>query len=141
VALHAIAGWGAAPGLAQVSNVTTTQSTTSSSSVESPPSCAEIGTSRVVETITLTTHAGPMCIGIGNRDVANPTPVCGDVTQAPPPSDPGFGTTHIVPFGSTTTNFNTHTETIQCVAPVPALPLPLLVGLGGALTGLGLWRV
>ena len=142
VALHAIAGWGAASGLAQpVSNVTTTTSTTSRTSFESPPACTTVGTARQVQTVTFTDLAGPACIGIGNRDIANPAPACGGAPPAAAPVDPGFGTPFIVPFGSTNTNVNTQTETIQCVAAVPALPVPLFVGLGGALAGLGLWRM
>lgn len=142
VALHVIAGWGAATGSAQpVSNTTTTVSSTSSTSFESPPACTSVGASRQVQTVTFTVTGGPACIGIGNRDIANPAPACAGFQPAAPPVHPAFGTVYLVPPGSVNSNANTHTETIGCVAAVPALPVPLFVGLGGALAGLGLWRM
>ena len=139
--LHAVAGWGALPGRAQANNTLTT-STTSASGFESPPACTVIGSTRDVETVTFTLSVGPACIGIGNRDIANPSPDCPTepppgFPPAPPPVDPGFGTTHLVPFGTTNTNVNTHTLTLTCVAPTPALPWPWLIGLGAGLLGAG----
>lgn len=140
VALHAVAGWGVAPGFAQgVPNSTHTESTTSTTSFESPPDCSVIGSSRQVQTITTALTVGPGCIGIGNRDLANPAPDCQGLPPAAAPVDPGFGTVALVPFGSSNLNVNVHTETIQCIAAVPVLPWPALLGLGGALGGLGLW--
>jgi len=140
LALHALGGIGAVVGLAQPpTNGTVTQSTTSSTSFESPPACSVVGSSRQVQTLTPRLSVGPECIGIGNRDLVNPAPACGGLPPAAPPLDPGRGTVFLVPFGQSNTNFNLHTETVQCVAAVPALPLPLFLGLGGALAGLGLW--
>jgi hypothetical protein len=136
LALHALADWGALPGRAQ-SNVTTTESTTTATGFESPPACSVIGSTREVQTVTLTNRAGPECIGIGNRDVPNPSPACGGLVPAPPPVDPSFGVPYLVPFGTTNTNFNTHTLTLTCVAPTPALPWPWLAGLGAGLLGTG----
>lgn len=138
--LHAIADWGVTPGFAQGGqNGTTTESTTSSTSFESPPDCSVIGSSRQVQTLTFQLSVGPRCIGIGDRDIANPSPDCQGLTPEAPPVDPDFGTVFLVPFGTSNTNANLHTETIQCIAAVPVLPWPALLGLGGALGGLGLW--
>jgi len=136
LALHAVAGWGAATGFAQgTTNTSITESSTTSTSFESPPACSVVGASRQVETVTLQVTVGPGCIGIGNRDVVNPAPDCGGLPPANP--DPSRGTPFLVTFGNSNVNANTHTETIQCVAAVPALPWPALLGLGGALSGLG----
>ena len=132
--LHALGGWGGVSGAAQ-SNTTFTESSTSASGFESPPACSEIGSTRQVETLTLTVTVGPGCIGVGNRDVPNPSPACGGLPPAEP--DPAFGTTFLVPFGVTNNNINTHTLTLTCVAPTPALPWPWLVGLGAGVLGAG----
>jgi hypothetical protein len=137
--LHAAAGWGGVPGLAQ-SNTTITESTTTSSGFESPPACSVIGSTRQVQTVELNVAVGPACIGIGNRDIPNPSPNC---PTEPPPGfppglpDPGFGTVHLVTFGNSNQNFNTHTLTLTCVAPTPALPWPWLIGLGAGVLGAG----
>jgi hypothetical protein len=137
--LHGVAGWGSLVALAQGS-VTFTSSFTTSSSFESPPACT-VGSSRTVETATVQQTLGPLCIGIGNRDVVNPSPACAGVPAAAAPSDPFHGTVFLNLAGTTNFNDNTNTETIQCVAAVPALPWPALLGLGGILSGLGVWRV
>ena len=136
LALHAIAGWGALPGRAQ-NNSTTTESTTSATGFESPPACTVIGSTRQVETITPTLTVGPGCIGIGNRDVPNPSPACEGLPPAAPPVDPAFGTTFLVPFGISNLNINVDTLTLTCVAPTPALPWPWLLGLGAGVLGAG----
>lgn len=137
VLLHVVAGWWAEPGFAQSTNTTFTTSTTSSSSFESPPACTVIGSSRTVETVTLQFQIGPGCIGVGNRDIANPSPTCGPEFYGNP--DPLHGTEFFVTAGTENFNANIHTETITCVAAVPALPWPALLGLGGLLTGAGAW--
>jgi hypothetical protein len=47
----------------------------------------------------------------------------------------------LVLAGTTNINDNTNTETIQCVAAVPALPWPALIGTALAVSGLGAWRL
>lgn len=137
--LHAVAGWGSLPGLAQQNGTNTTfsNSTTSSTGFESPPSCTTIGSTRQVQTFTLTETIGPRCIGVGNRDVANPSPACSGLSPAPPPVDPAFGSVFQVVAGTVNFNTNTHTLTLTCVAPTPALPAPWLGGLGAAALALG----
>ena len=134
--LHAVAGWGALPGHAQT-NGTVTESTTTATGFESPPACSVIGSTREVQTLTSALSVGPQCIGIGNRDIPNPSPACGGLPPAAPPVDPSFGVPFLVPFGSSNTNFNLHTLTLTCVAPTPALPWPWLVGLGAGVLGAG----
>ena len=135
--LHVVAGWGALPGRAQQTNVTTTQSTTSASGFESPPACTVIGSTRQEQTVTVQLTIGPACIGIGNRDIPNPSPACGSLPPAQPPMDPAFGSAFAVLAGNQNVNTNTHTLTLTCVAPTPALPWPWLVGLGAGVLGAG----
>lgn len=136
-ALHALGGVRTAEVAAQSpSNSTMTQSTSSSTSFESPPACSAVGSARQVQVTTFEVTVGPGCIGIGNRDIVNPSPQCAGLPPWPA-LDPGRGTVFLVPFGNQNLNTNINTETIQCVAAVPALPIPLLFGLGGALAALG----
>ena len=131
---HVVAGWGALSGVAQ-GTTTFTTSTTSASGFESPPACSEIGSTRQVVTLTVTPNIGPACIGIGNRDIPNPSPDCGSLPPRDP--DPAFGQTFQVLPGQENFNTNTHTLTLTCVAPTPALPWPWLVGLGAGVLGAG----
>lgn len=137
--LHTLAGHLETSLFAQTGNTSFTTSTTTSASVESPPTCGVIGSSREVQTIETTTRIGPACIGVGDRDVVNPSPACGGAPPAAPPVDPGRGTVFIVVAGTQNFNTHVHTETITCVAAVPAVPWPALAGLGGLLTGAGAW--
>jgi hypothetical protein len=119
--LHGVAGWWSLSALAQISNNTFTTSTSSSTGFESPPACTPVGSSRSAQTITLEDAIGPATIIVGNRD--------------------NGGTAFEVLAGTSNTNVNTHTATFQCVAAVPALPLPGLVGMGLALGGIGAWMI
>jgi hypothetical protein len=139
--LHLVAGWWSAPALAQGGNTTFTVSTTTSSSFESPPACSLVGSSRTVDTVTIQGTTGPACVGIGNRDISNPSPACAGLSPAAPPSDPFHGTVFLVLAGTSYINGNTNTETIQCVAAVPTLPRPALICLVSFLTGLGAWQL
>ena len=70
--------------------------------------------------------------------MANPSPSCGGLAAGTP--DPFHGTANsLVLAGGTNANFNTHTETITCVAAVPTMPRMLVVGLGALLAGGGAW--
>lgn len=141
--LHGVAGWWTPAGLAQGGepDITTTNSTSSSTSFESPPVCSPVGSSRVVLTTTVDSTFGPSCIGIGDRDIVDPSPACGGSPAADPPFDPSHGTAFVVVAGSLNINTHTHFETFQCIAAVPGLPWPALLGLGGMLSGLGMWRL
>ena len=119
--LHGVAGWWSTAALAQSSNATLTTSTSSSTSFESPPACSPVGSSRTTQTVTLEDTVGPGTIIIGDRDHG--------------------GTPFQVLAGTTNLNVNTHTTTYQCVAVVPTLPWPALLGLGGMLGGLGAWQL
>ena len=86
---------------------TVTVSTSSHTSVESPPACAPVGSSRSVQTIVLEDTVGPGTIIIGNRD--------------------NGGVVFQVLAGTANLNTNTHTETYQCVAVAPPSPTKLTV--------------
>lgn len=112
-----------------------TTSTSTATAFEAPPKCDVVGTSREEVWTTQQVQAGPSCIGVGDRDVANPSPACGGFTAGDP--DPGFGTTFLVPEGTENVNKHTHTLTVTCVPPTPALPAPWLTGLGLGVLGAG----
>jgi hypothetical protein len=114
---------------------TTTSSTTSVTVFESPPKCEVIGSSRQQVSVTQQAQTGPACIGIGNRDVVNPSPSCGGLPPGQP--EPNHGSTFLVQSGTQNTNTNTLTQTLECVPPTPALPLPWLTGLGAGVIGAG----
>lgn len=124
--LHGAAGWWSETALAQSANTTFTNSTSSHTSLESPPACGPVGSSRSVQTVTLEETVGPGTIIIGDRD--------------------NGGTAFDVLAGTNNVNVNTHTETFQCVAAtaapsVPALSWPALLGLAGTLGAVGAWRL
>jgi hypothetical protein len=88
-----------------------------------------------VVTVTVQPQTGPACLGIGNRDIPNPSPACGGQPWGTPAPD--FGETLIVPAGDQHANKHTHTLTLTCVPPTPALPFPWLAGLGLGVLGTG----
>src|SRR5664279_1477799 len=95
--LHFVAGRFSSDALAQgSSNTTATTSTSSGTSFESPPACSPVGSSRVVQTVTIENTTGPATIVIGDRDRG--------------------GTAFEVLAGTNNINLNTHTQTFQCVA-------------------------
>lgn len=114
-----------------------TNSTSSSSATgfEAPPKCKEVGTTRQEVWTSSQSQTGPACIGVGNRDVPNPSPACGGLPWGDP--SPEFGEPLLIAEGTEHTNKHTHTLTLTCVPPTPALPFPWLMGLGAAAFGAG----
>jgi hypothetical protein len=86
---------------------TSTVSNSSHTSVESPPVCNPVGSSRSVQTFTNEETIGPATIFIGDRDSG--------------------GTPFQVLAGTTNLNTNTHTEIYQCVAITPPPPTKLTI--------------
>jgi hypothetical protein len=117
--LHGVGGWWTPTGFAQSTNTTTTTTTTGSSVFNSPPDCGPVGSSGTSASITTTTTFGPETIFVG-------------VNQSQ---------SFFVAAGTMNIDTHTHTTTFFCVAAVPALPWPTLLGLGGVLSGLGMWRL
>ena len=114
---------------------TTSTSSSSASGFEAPPQCTEIGTTRQEVSTSQQFQTGPACIGVGNRDVPNPSPACGGLPWGVP--SPDFGQPLLIATGTEHVNKHTHTLTLTCVPPTPALPLPWLFGLGATALGTG----
>ena len=87
---------------------TVTTSTSSGTSFESPPACSPLGSSRVVQTVSIENTLGPGSILVGNRDTG--------------------GTVFAVVAGTQNINANTHTQTFGCVAPSTTVPIVLSSG-------------
>lgn len=119
VLVHGVAGWWTAPAFAQAGNTTFTTSTTNHTSFESPPACSPVGSSRTAVSASTTVSLGPGTIFIG----------------------PDQSQTFFVAAGTTNFNTNTHTETFQCVAAVPALPRPAFIATALGAAGLGAWML
>jgi hypothetical protein len=130
---------GSRRGPAAATRVTFSQTT--STGTESPPACSPLGSTRQVIDQLTTITVGPKCIGVANRDLANSSPACGGVDPAPSPLDPFHGQAFVVPAGDTNFNLTTNTQTLTCVAAVPALPWPALAALGLVTMGMGAWWI
>jgi hypothetical protein len=98
---------------AQVVRRTQTFSTSTMVVNDASPTCAPSST----PIVTLEETFGPACIGIGNRDIANPAPACGGNPAATGVDSPSRGTAFIVVVGSINLNTNTHNNIVNCTAP------------------------
>jgi hypothetical protein len=93
--------------------------------------------------VTLEETIGPACIGIGNRDIANPAPACGGSPPAVGVNSPSRGDAFIVVVGSINLNTNFHTDIVNCTSPrvIPAIGSVLLALMASLLGILGIVRL
>ena len=123
-------------GIASAQVRTQTFSTSTTVRNDAGPSCVPSS----VLTVTLEETTGPACIGIGNRDIANPAPACAGNPPAIGPGSPSRGDTFIVATGSINLNTNRHTDIVNCTAPrvIPTIDGTLLGVMASVLALLGI---